>query len=380
MAKEYIYNIGDIIKTKTGSVEILEQIKFNRKSKSTYVNQKGYVVRCMVDGYEFKIIEYHLKQGNGCKLCSNSIRTGINDVATKRPELIRYFVNIKDAYGNGCSSKKKVLLKCQDCGAQKELSINSLCINGFSCNNCSDGISIPNKFIYNLLKQLNIEFETEKSFEWSNNKRYDAFIPSLNCIIEMHGRQHYEESFRGRKIEDEQENDKIKESYAKEHGVDNYIIIDCRYSKIDFIKENIIKSRLLDLLNLKENHIDWDNIWVNCQTNIVKQVAKLWSNDKISVENISKDLGVTSDTIRNWLKKSTECGFCYYSPYEEIKKAGKKSSKKIRCVTNGETYESATIASKIMKTNVSSISLCCSGKYNYAGKLPDGTPLVWEYI
>ena len=30
--------------------------------------------------------------------------------------------------------------------------------------------------------------------------------------------------------------------------------------------------------------------------------------------------------------------------------------------------------------NRGNISNCCRGKYNYCGKLPDGTKLVWRYL
>ena len=50
-------------------------------------------------------------------------------------------------------------------------------------------------------------------FEWSENKRYDVYIPYLNCIVENHGEQHYNNSFKslnGRTLEEEQKNDKYK--------------------------------------------------------------------------------------------------------------------------------------------------------------------------
>ena len=34
-----------------------------------------------------------------------------------------------------------------------------------TCRKCSDGISYPEKFLYSILEQLNIDFETQKIFD-----------------------------------------------------------------------------------------------------------------------------------------------------------------------------------------------------------------------
>jgi hypothetical protein len=65
---------------------------------------------------------------------------------------------------------------------------------GFNCPACSDKRSRGEKFIYNVLKQVGSDFVIEKSFKWSNKRRYDFFIKDLNTIIEVHGSQHYEDN------------------------------------------------------------------------------------------------------------------------------------------------------------------------------------------
>ena len=58
--------------------------------------------------------------------------------------------------------------------------------------------SVPNRTMYWCLDSLNISFEDEAFFEWSDLKEgrkvYDFFLPDYSCIIEMHGAQHYIES------------------------------------------------------------------------------------------------------------------------------------------------------------------------------------------
>ncbi len=66
--------------------------------------------------------------------------------------------------------------------------------NGFSCKRCGDGISYGEKFVYSMLCELNIDFITQLShitFSWCEKYKYDFYIPSINTIVEVHGRQHY---------------------------------------------------------------------------------------------------------------------------------------------------------------------------------------------
>ena len=57
-------------------------------------------------------------------------------------------------------------------------------------------------------------------------------------------------------------------------------------------------------------------------------------------------------------------------------KKGKEhpTSKKIRCITTGEKFESISEASNKYKINVSSITGCCKGRLKTAGKMR------WEYM
>lgn len=52
-------------------------------------------------------------------------------------------------------------------------------------------------------------------------------------------------------------------------------------------------------------------------------------------------------------------------------------SQKVICITTGDIFDCISDASK--SYGVHGISNCCRGKYNYAGKLKDGTKLKWMY-
>ena len=88
MGREYIYKIGD----KINGYEIIEQ------TRTYYTNNKygikSYTCKCLKDGYVNKDVpEDNLKKGTGCPLCSGkAIVKGINDLATTKPEMLKYIV------------------------------------------------------------------------------------------------------------------------------------------------------------------------------------------------------------------------------------------------------------------------------------------------
>ena len=60
-------------------------------------------------------------------------------------------------------------------------------------------------------------------------------------------------------------------------------------------------------------------------------------------------------------------------------KIAKATSKPVRCVETGVVYPSALEAKRQIGADNSVINRCINGKAAYAGKLPDGTRLHWEY-
>ena len=263
---KYKYNIGDVFaNSHTGKLEILEKIRIR--------NIRGYKYKCLICGNEDKILEARLSTGQGCNACSGrKVKIGINDMWTTNSRLAELLLNPQDGYNHPQSSHAYVDWKCPNCGEIiKNKKINSMFYSGLSCPKCSDGKSYPNKFIYNALTQINIISRTEKSFDWSKNiknnniklcgnKIYDFYIPSLNGIIEANGGQHYgvggwHRTSKGKKIIEEQQNDKIKEQLAIENNIEHYVVIDCRESKLEFIRDSILKSELSKLYDLST--IDW---------------------------------------------------------------------------------------------------------------------------
>ena len=228
----------------------------------------------------------------------------------------------------------------------------------------------------NILEQLNIEFKLEKKFKWSNNKRYDFYIPSLNCIIETHGEQHYKESFskiksskKVRTLEEEQENDRIKKELALKNGIEHYIVIDCRKSELEYIKNNILSSKLAKLFDL--SNIDWIKVGEFAYGSLVKKACELWNKGIKNTKEIGRKMNLSSYTIVHYLNKGRMLNWCNYD-------AKKAKYKKIICLTTDEIFNSIKEAQN--KYGIGHISSCCQGKQKSAGKHPvTGESLRWMY-
>ena len=227
-------------------------------------------------------------------------------VSNENDEMISY----EDCYKISAHSNMKFKFKCKECGKVGDLrSVNQIVQNGYSCHFCSDNKSTPNKFMVELLKILNIDFKSEKTFNWSDKKRYDFYIPSLKMIIEMNGIQHYEEcNLTKRTLREEQENDDYKKQLALKNGIERYIIIDCRYSTLEWLKENTIEQ-LKSIFDL--NNIPWTNLWENCQTSLVVRVWELW-NKGYPIKEISNMLDIGKTTVARYLHKGNEIGRCKF--------------------------------------------------------------------
>ena len=64
--KPFKYSIGERVKTKTGEIEIIQQLRLPC-SPNKNINGKYYKYRCCKDGYEDIIYESSLERKVGCK-------------------------------------------------------------------------------------------------------------------------------------------------------------------------------------------------------------------------------------------------------------------------------------------------------------------------
>lgn len=205
---------------------------------------------------------------NSCPYCaSRKLMVGFNDMWSTNPELASMLANPEDGYKYMQKSSIKVDWKCFECGGIiKDKSIANVNLHNVLCSDCSNAVSIPEKIMMNVLKGLKVKYVYNTSFEWSDRKRYDFYIPSMNIIIETHGSQHFNGSFGllgGRSLSEEQSNDQYKYEMAIQNGIKEYIAIDCRKSGLSFIKNNILDSKLAQIFDL--NQVNWLAIGKTCK-------------------------------------------------------------------------------------------------------------------
>ena len=364
-----IDNNGDILSPK------------NISKGSDGFDRKGYWFKCIdypEHGSELKSICAFTGGNNGRINCNKC-----NTIHITHPELALYFVNKEDALKYSRGSNKSIPMKCPNCGYEKEINIHKLINKGFSCPKCSEGY-YPEKFMFNVLEQLlNKDFQTQLSkttFDWCNNFRYDFYINKINCIIETHGSQHYEEvngSWGGSSLIEIQNNDKNKELLANINGIKRYIVIDCRESTIEWIKKEIINSELPKLLNFKEEDIDWLKCHKYAISSRVKEVCNLWNNGIIKLIDIVNNLKISIDTVKKYLKQGAKLDWCNYIHNDKVDYTLKY--KKVICLTTDIIFNSVKEASNKYKVGSPSISACCRNKVKSAGKSLDGIPLIWMY-
>lgn len=333
-------------------------------------------------GHEYDVAPSQVLSGSGCGVCHGLVCIeGINDLYTTRPDLVKYFVNVDDSKHITSNSGKRVSLKCpiDGCNYQKEGRVADLSWYGFSCPIHDDGVSYPEKIMWNILEQLNIDFVYDKTTEWSGSKRYDFRLDQYKVIIEMNGLQHYSNGFvglGGRTLREEQENDDLKLKMANQHEID-LIAINCSNTNFEYIKNNIINSRISSYFDLST--INWEEVAQYACSSLIEKAAELW-DDGLSICEIAVKILVDPNTVKNYLVSAAQANICNYTKDESRIRGNKltsgKNNKKSRsvclCSTNGIPliiWESRLQAAKELDINVECIRLNCIGKIYHAGNL-----------
>ncbi len=290
---DYKIEIGDWIVDKNRNFTIL-----NRKRIKTqkYQYRKMYNYKCNVCGYDTGWMEECdiLHHKSGCSCCSNRVVVaGINDITTTDPWMIPYFQGgYEEAKQYVAFSTRKINPICPDC---KKVKRNKIMISqiknmhSIGCS-CRDGISYPEKFFINFLDQLNVDYIyqlSKSTLIWVDNYFYDFYLPDYNCIVETHGGQHYKDvTWSSSTITNNNDENKMK--LALNNGISNYIQLDCRKSTLEHISNSILKSELLDLLNLKANQINWEQCSEFACRNITKDICNFYVNNNHDINITSK--------------------------------------------------------------------------------------------
>lgn len=336
------------IKNKNGKL-----IKYYRYKclKCEFDSSKHWNIKNEEYREEYWILESGLNGKVGCACCCSSpqiVVENINSIYKTDPWMIPY-IGEECAKNHTHSSNDRVQVTCPDCGRIKDekVQISHLYKNHSIGCSCNDSISYCEKLMFSLLEQLEINFKfqlTKKDYIWCNKYKYDFYF-ELNdeqYIIEIHGEQHYKNSFSriqgANTIKEEQENDRIKKELALKNDIkeENYIIIDCRKSTLEWIRDNdngILNSRLAKLFDLSK--IDWLKCNEFALSNRAKEACAHWNNGIHNVLEISSIMKLSNTTITKYLHQGKELNWC--EDYDSKKILSERSRK--NGLANGKQVE-----------------------------------------
>lgn len=317
-----------------------------------------------------------------CPVCSGrQVVKGVNDIWTTDPDIAELLLNPEDGYKYTIGSNQKLEWLCPDCNTILSNSPNKMKINVSKCKYCNKIRSYGEKFITELLNQLCEGFIPEKTFDWSDGKIYDFYLPFWSCIIEVHGKQHYSSSdfsgFGGKTYIEEQLNDEYKKELALNNGMNYYIVIENMKSDKEILTNNILCSLLPTILNFEKEDIDWDKCHEFCMTSRTVDICRFYENESKNLKTIAEHFGCCVNTVKNHLNKGAILGYCSYCPKESRAEAQKKIVQKMierttkpiiqMSLNNEYIAEFSSIQLAQRELNISHIWDCLVGKRNSAG-------------
>ena len=162
-------------------------------SNVNYVNNSTKVkIVCFEHGEFWQTPSAHLN-GQGCPKC------GLEDIKRKNTLTCNEFIERSNVIHSSKydyshvvykKSNKKVIILCPKHGSFLQTPNNHL--SGHGCPICNE--SKLERKISSLLKEKDILFEEQKTFEWLDRYRLDFYLPNYNVAIECQGRQHFKPS------------------------------------------------------------------------------------------------------------------------------------------------------------------------------------------
>lgn len=370
--------------------EVLDEEYIDGKHKMNFMhNPEG--------GKSHKVISYPgriLNKKSGCPVCAGSqISKGYNDIATTDPEIASWFLNKEETYIYAKSSNTKVDFKCPICGHIVHKLINQVSRDrNIRCPVCKDGISYPNKFIFNSLLQIKdkLDFLYREykpnwcRFELKNKTRtgiYDIYLGINNkqYIIEMDGGFHEKVHSKDKynTLEDIKYIDSMKDKLAIEHNIE-MIRIDCIYEncdRYDYVLNNILNSRLSEILPL--DLINFNEANIKSQKSLLIEACNLW-NKGYTAHDIMDELNINKCMIAPYLTAGKKYGLCDYTPLESVHRS---TGIKVVCVNTKQIFDTIVEAGKFYGIDSTGIKDCCDGIAYSAGKdLNTSEKLFWMYL
>lgn len=230
----------------------MNEVRTRRADKGEYYDYSKVIYRgahenieigCPIHGPFIQSADSHLR-GSGCPVCaryydenekSQAWDKYFNKMKLARPDKCEYYDYTKVVYEN-CSIP--VEIGCPIHGPFWQTPAHHLHANG-KCPVCTG--SNLERLVQQILMELNVKFEREKTFTFLKHQRLDFYLPTFNIAIECQGEQHYKPvpyfNRRGNTLEVIQKNDKTKRNRCANNGIKVYYI---KYTEKN-VKEKIQK-------------------------------------------------------------------------------------------------------------------------------------------
>lgn len=197
-------------------------------SKVDYISSSTPVkIICNKHGEFLQAPSNHL-YGAGCGLCgyekvTENLTGNISNFINRANKVHNF--NYDYSLSEYINSKKKIKIICKEHGVFLQSTGSHL--SGCGCPMCAKN-SKNERIIFSLLKELKLDFTTEKTFKDCKNPitnkslRFDFYLPKFNLCIENDGQQHFrpvnyfggEKSFKEGLMRDE-----FKTKYCKNNNI-----------------------------------------------------------------------------------------------------------------------------------------------------------------
>lgn len=315
---------------------------------------RGYKCKCNKDGYIWETNKDSIEKLNvGCPVCANQLLLqGVNDMYTTDFWMVGLGVDEDFAKTHTKSSSQKAPCVCPYCKRKSYKEAQAIYRSKSIRCMCGDGFSYPEKFMYAVLLQIGVNFETQYMPKYLSPKRSDFYLPDCSLIIETDGMLGHEggttHSKSDKTLKELVEIDKWKDEQHLKHGIKT-IRIDCFKSDLEYVKNSILNSDLANLFDLSK--VDWNKCEEFAFNNLVKEICDYWNNKQESetTDNIAYMYKISKTTVLKYLKLGNKHGWCEYDPKEEHRKCSSKlnksNGKKIEVFTTNDefigTYENA---------------------------------------
>ena len=215
--------------------------------ESNKKNISVYHRRC---NREIMVNPYHLLHGHGCRKCAcahlrDERRKTTEEFQKELDEMYDFEFEVVTEYD---TAKTDITIRHKRCGELITKKPNRILSKKFTCPNCRKYKSKGEIKIEKILKNNDIRFEPQYKYEGlfglgGGLLSYDFYLPDYNLLIEYQGEYHDGTARNQTKEEFEiqQEHDRRKRNYAKEHNIE---LMEVWYSDFDNIGK-ILESRLL---------------------------------------------------------------------------------------------------------------------------------------